>query len=142
MAEIPALYAQRPIVHRHAKAAMYHPFTEAMALTIVDIPVTLVIIMVFAIIIYFFVNLQKSAEQFFVFYLLITAVTFCMKSFFRALAAMFKRESAALSFSGLLTLALVLYTGYTVPKPTMIGALKWISWISVCHQPLILVITI
>lgn len=29
MAEIPALYAQRPIVDRHQKAALYHPFVEA-----------------------------------------------------------------------------------------------------------------
>ena len=29
MAEIPALYGQRPIVSRHKKAAMYHPFIEA-----------------------------------------------------------------------------------------------------------------
>lgn len=28
MAEIPALFGQRPIVHRHQKAAMYHPFVE------------------------------------------------------------------------------------------------------------------
>lgn len=29
MAEIPALFAQRPIVIKHYKAAMYHPFIEA-----------------------------------------------------------------------------------------------------------------
>lgn len=37
MAEIPALYAQRPIVSRHHRAALYHPFIDALALTIVDI---------------------------------------------------------------------------------------------------------
>jgi ABC-type multidrug transport system permease subunit len=37
MAEIPALYAQRPIVSRHHKAALYHPFIDSLALTIVDI---------------------------------------------------------------------------------------------------------
>ena len=36
MAEIPLLYAQRPIVTRHHKAALYHPFIDALALTIVD----------------------------------------------------------------------------------------------------------
>lgn len=34
MAEIPALYAQRPIVVRHQKSALYHPFIEAAALTV------------------------------------------------------------------------------------------------------------
>jgi ATP-binding cassette, subfamily G (WHITE), member 2, SNQ2 len=32
LAEISALYGQRPIVSRHKKAAMYHPFIEAYVL--------------------------------------------------------------------------------------------------------------
>ena len=64
MAEIPALFAQRPIVVKHARAAMYHPFIEAAALTIVDVPITFFTIMVFSIIIYFMVGLQDSADQF------------------------------------------------------------------------------
>lgn len=61
MAEIPALYAQRPIVLRHEHAALYHPFIEALALTLVDAPITLGIMIVFAIILYFMVGLQRSA---------------------------------------------------------------------------------
>lgn len=36
MSEIPALYAQRPIVARHHRAALYHPFIDSLALTVVD----------------------------------------------------------------------------------------------------------
>ena len=64
MAEIPALFSQRPIVVKHAKAAMYHPFIEAAALTIVDIPITFFTIMAFSVIIYFMVGLQATASQF------------------------------------------------------------------------------
>jgi ATP-binding cassette subfamily G (WHITE) protein 2 (SNQ2) len=64
IAEIPALFAQRPIVVKHAKAAMYHPFIEAAALTIVDVPITFVTIMIFSLILYFMVGLQASASQF------------------------------------------------------------------------------
>jgi ATP-binding cassette subfamily G (WHITE) protein 2 (SNQ2) len=63
MAEIPALFTQRPIVVKHAKAAMYHPFIEAAALTIVDVPITFFTIMIYSIIIYFMVGLQSSASQ-------------------------------------------------------------------------------
>ncbi|KAF8605601.1 hypothetical protein BDV93DRAFT_521440 [Ceratobasidium sp. AG-I] len=42
VAEIPALYAQRPIVARHQKAAMYHPFAEALAVTAADITITFI----------------------------------------------------------------------------------------------------
>lgn len=64
MAEIPALFGQRSIVERHEKNAMYHPFIEAVALTLVDIPITFVTIAVFSIIMYFVVGLQTSAGQF------------------------------------------------------------------------------
>ena len=64
LSEIPALFSQRAIVVKHAKAAMYHPFIEAAALTIVDIPITFVTIMVFSLILYFLVGLQSSASQF------------------------------------------------------------------------------
>jgi ABC-type multidrug transport system permease subunit len=43
---------------------MYHPFIEAAALTIVDIPITFVTIMIFSLILYFMAGLQASAGQF------------------------------------------------------------------------------
>ena len=64
MAEIPALFAKRPIILRHQKAAMYHPMVEALALTLVDVPFTLATMIIFTIIVYFIVGLQVSAAQF------------------------------------------------------------------------------
>jgi len=61
MAEIPALYAQRPIVLRHQKGGLYRPFIEALALTLVDIPISLITMIVFGSILYWMVGLQKSA---------------------------------------------------------------------------------
>ncbi|KAI5121205.1 hypothetical protein M0805_006006 [Coniferiporia weirii] len=130
MAEIPALFAQRPIVLRHYKSAMYHPFTESIALTLVDIPISFVTLVIFAIILYFLVGLQRSASQFFIFLLIIFSMTITMKAFFRMIAAAFKREPGAQSVAGIFILALVLYTGYTIPRPSMIGALRWITYIN------------
>ena len=64
MAEIPALYSQRPIVLRHERAALYHPFIEALALTLVDAPITFLTTIVFSIVLYFMTGLQRSASQF------------------------------------------------------------------------------
>jgi ATP-binding cassette subfamily G (WHITE) protein 2 (SNQ2) len=60
LAEIPALYSQRQIVVRHEQAALYHPFVEALALTLVDIPLTLFIVVVFSIVLYFMTGLQRT----------------------------------------------------------------------------------
>ncbi|QRV75743.1 ABC-2 type transporter [Ceratobasidium sp. AG-Ba] len=129
-AEIPALYAQRPIVARHQKAAMYHPFVEALALTVVDLPITFFIQVLFSIILYFMTGLQREASKFFIYLLINFSMTVTMKSFFRALAASFEEESTAHALAGIGTLGLVLYTGYTIPRPSMIGALKWITYIN------------
>ena len=64
MNEIPALFAQRPIVHRHSMAAMYHPFVEALALTLVDVPFTFITTVLFSVILYFIIKLQQSAAQY------------------------------------------------------------------------------
>lgn len=64
MAEIPSLFGQRPIVSRHQKAALYHPFIEAAALTLVDIPITFITTLIFGTILYEAVRLQQSAGQF------------------------------------------------------------------------------
>ncbi|KAE9393362.1 hypothetical protein BT96DRAFT_924054 [Gymnopus androsaceus JB14] len=130
MAEIPSLFAQRPILHRQKQAAMYHPFIESVALTLVDVPITFINTSIFGILIYFIVGLQLSAAQFFTFFLFLFTMTLTMKAWFRAIAAMFQSEATAQAVAGLILLALVIYTGYTIPKPSMIGALKWISYIN------------
>ena len=64
MSEIPALFAQRPIVHRQSRAAMYHPFVEALALTLVDVPISFITQIIFGVLIYFLVGLSATAGQF------------------------------------------------------------------------------
>lgn len=64
-------------------------------------------------------------------------MTIVMRSWFRALAAIFKSPAPAQTVAGLATLVLVLYTGYTIPQPSMIGALRWITYINV--RPIFLI---
>lgn len=147
MSEIPALFAQRPIILRHRKAAMYHPMVEALAMTLVDVPWTLMTIILFTIIIYFIVGLQQTAVQylyaflsscgynadfcFSTYFAFIIVVALAMKAFFRALASAFPKAAPAQALAGVLLLVLSLYTGYQVPRPTMIGALRWLSYLNV-----------
>ena len=61
MAEIPTLYAQRPIIYRQDKSGFYHPFVEALAFTLVDVPFSAATSIVFSLIVYFMIGFQKSA---------------------------------------------------------------------------------
>jgi ATP-binding cassette subfamily G (WHITE) protein 2 (SNQ2) len=92
MSEIPALFSQRPIVLRHRQWAFYHPFIEAVALTLVDIPVSFSTSLVFGGLIYALVGLQKSAGQFFIFFLFVFFIAVVMRAYFRGLAAACKSE--------------------------------------------------
>lgn len=148
LSEIPTLYGQRPIVLRHKKAAMYHPFIEAFAMTLADIPITLLTLTIYSIVLYFVVGLQESAGQFLyetfirlsfapinlfhsVFYLFIITVSLVMKAYFRTIASIFSQPAPAQAVAGITLLVLVLYTGYQIPVPQMIGALRWLIYINV-----------
>jgi ATP-binding cassette subfamily G (WHITE) protein 2 (PDR) len=59
----------RPIVEKQASYAFYHPFTEALAGVVSNIPVKLLIVTAFDIILYFLAGLRRTAGQFFIFFL-------------------------------------------------------------------------
>ncbi|KAF9224734.1 pleiotropic drug resistance ABC transporter [Gyrodon lividus] len=130
MAELSALFYQRPIILRHQKRAMYYPFIDSLAHTIVDIPITLITSTSSTILTYFLVGLQKSTAQFFTFLLFIFVITLTMKAFFRGVAASFKTDSAAVSLAGFSVLVLTLYTGYAIPRLSIVGGLRWISYLN------------
>ncbi|THU82570.1 hypothetical protein K435DRAFT_446226 [Dendrothele bispora CBS 962.96] len=130
MAEIPSLFSQRPILLRHMQWALYHPFIDQAALFLVDLPISFLTISIFGVIIYELVQLQQTAGQVFVFLLFIFSVALAMKGFFRALAAACRSESVAQTFAGIVILASSMYAGYMIPRPSMIGALRWISYIN------------
>ncbi|KAL0957046.1 hypothetical protein HGRIS_003145 [Hohenbuehelia grisea] len=130
MAEIPSLYSHQAIVAKQRDAALYHPFVEALAYSIIDIPLSFCTILLFAIVLYFLSGLQRSAEQFFTFFLVIFVMGVTMKTWFRMLAAAFRSQENATSLAGVSLLAFAIYTGYYIPQREMIGALKWISHIN------------
>ncbi|KAG6330183.1 hypothetical protein ID866_8906, partial [Astraeus odoratus] len=130
MAEIDALFAQRPIVLRHRNAALYFPFIESLAHTLVDFPITVIVQLIFSSIFYFLVGLQPSAQQFFIFVLVGLVATTVMKTFFRAISACFKTSSGAISVAGVSMTFAVLCTGYVIPANSIVSALRWVTYIN------------
>ena len=81
-----------------------------------------------------FLSVVSRLLPFSTFFLYIFTVALVMKAWFRSIASAFGDPAPAQTVAGLMLLALVLYTGYTIPKPSMIGALKWISYVNVGIQ--------
>ncbi|KAH8805199.1 putative ABC multidrug transporter [Xylogone sp. PMI_703] len=128
--EINNLYQQRPIVEKHTSYAFYHPFTEALAGIISDAPVKLIIATFFNLILYFLAGLRVEASNFFIFFLFTVIIRFTMSAMFRTVAAVTKTVSQAMAIAGVLVLAIVIYTGYTIPRSYMKPWFKWIIWIN------------
>lgn len=53
-----------------------------------------------------------------------------MSAIFRTIAASIKTVSQAMAFAGVMVLAIVIYTGFTIPRPYEHPWFKWISWIN------------
>ncbi|KAA1475296.1 pleiotropic drug resistance ABC transporter [Dentipellis sp. KUC8613] len=130
MAELPSLFAQRPIVARQHGSALYRPFIDAVARSLVDFPILAITMSIFSIILYFVVGLQRSAAQFFIFLLFTFLMSLTMKTMFRAMASVFRSPAPVQGFVGVILLGLVLFTGYTTPRSFIPGALRWISWLN------------
>jgi hypothetical protein len=77
-------------------------------------------------------NFISSRVEGSIFFLIVVITTLVMKAYFRAIAAWFSDPTPAQSVAGITLLALSLYTGYNIPEPSMIGALRWITYINVC----------
>ncbi|KAL2206031.1 hypothetical protein CC79DRAFT_1334347 [Sarocladium strictum] len=130
ISEIVSLYAQRPIVEKHRSYAFYHPAAEAAAGVFLDIPMKFAIATVFNLIIYFMAGLRREPAQFFLFFLITYISTFVMSAVFRTMAAVTQTVSQAMSLSGVMVLALVIYTGFAITVPDMHPWFSWIRWIN------------
>ncbi|KAJ5566187.1 hypothetical protein N7535_007825 [Penicillium sp. DV-2018c] len=130
MSEINSLYSQRPIVEKHASFAFYHPATEAIAGVLSDIPVKFALSVVFNIILYFLANLKREPSNFFIYFLITFVITFVMSAIFRTLAAVTKTISQAMGLAGVMILALVVYTGFVLPVPSMHPWFEWIHYLN------------
>ena len=82
------------------------------------------------VILYFLAGLRPEPSQFFIFFLFTVLVRYTMSGFFRTVGAATKTISQALAIAGVSMLAMVIYTGYTIPRPYMHPWFKWLSYIN------------
>ncbi|KAJ3527437.1 hypothetical protein NM208_g10699 [Fusarium decemcellulare] len=128
--EIMTLYTKRKIVEKHARYAFYHPSAEALSAMVTDLPYKIVNSLLLNITLYFMCNLRREAGPFFFFLLLSFTLTLTMSMMFRFIGSVTKTISQALAPSSILLLALVLYTGFTIPRSYMQDWLGWLRWIN------------
>ncbi|KAI9751254.1 MAG: pyruvate dehydrogenase E1, beta subunit [Chaenotheca gracillima] len=127
--EILTLYTQRPIVEKQSKYAFYHPFAEAVASMICDLPNKFLTSVFFNLTLYFMTNLRRTPGHFFVFYLFSVVVVLTMSMLFRCIGALSRSLAQAMAPAATIILALVIYTGFVIPTPNMHPWFRWLNYI-------------
>lgn len=127
--EILTLYAQRPIVEKHSRYALYHPSAEAVASMLTDMPYKVMNAIIFNLTVYFLSNLRRTPGAFFFFLLISFFTMLAMSMFFRTIASVSRTLSQAMAPAAILILAIVIFTGFVVPVDYMLGWCRWINYI-------------
>ncbi|KAG0196193.1 hypothetical protein BGX28_010451 [Mortierella sp. GBA30] len=129
-AELPNALQGRPILYKLKNYAMYRPSSFGLAQIVLDIPIIIVNNLLFSVVLYFLAGLQRTPGKFFIFVLVLTMAALCMTSFFRMWGCASKTFDDATKFSGVILLALILYSGYLIPYQAMHPWFIWIFWIN------------
>lgn len=128
--EIMSLFEARPIVEKHKKYALYRPSADALASIVSELPTKFVMSVAFNFAFYFMVNFRRDAGRFFFYWLYCGLCTLCMSHMFRSLGAVSTSIAGAMTPATVILLAMVIYTGFVIPKPSMLGWSEWILYIN------------
>ncbi|KAI7910968.1 ABC transporter CDR4 [Pyricularia oryzae] len=114
--EVLTLYEKRKIVEKHRRYALYHPSVEAVSSMIMDLPYKFVNSILVNVTLYFMTNLRREPGPFFVFFLFTTLAIITL--------------SQALAPSAIILLAVLVYSGFTVPQNYLHDWIGWLRWIN------------
>lgn len=129
LSELMKAVTGRDIIERHRSYAFYRPSAVVLSRVVLDLPVLLVEVVVFAIIVYFMADLDVEAGKFFIYMLLVYTNVISVTALYRMFAAVSPTLDDAIRFSGLAFHALILFAGYVIPRPTLINSYPWFGWL-------------
>lgn len=128
--QILTIWAQRPIVEKHSRYSFHHPFTEAVAAMICDLPNKILTSLLFNLALYFLTNLRRAPNAFFIYYLFCFAALLTMSMVFRMMGSLSKRIEQSMAPGAIMIANLIIYTGFVVPIPYMVPWFGWMRWIN------------
>lgn len=128
--EIMSLFEARPIVEKHKKYALYRPSADALAGIITELPTKFMMSTSFNFVFYFMVNFRREPGRFFFYWLVCFTCTLVMSHLFRSLGAVSTSLAGAMTPATVLLLAMVIFTGFVIPTPNMLGWSRWINYIN------------
>ncbi|KAK7421617.1 hypothetical protein QQX98_002084 [Neonectria punicea] len=128
--EVLTVYLERPVVEKHSRYAFYHQSAQAIASYALDLPYKTINMFIFNILIYFMAHLRREPGNFFFFCLTTYLTTLVMSSIYRTLACLTRTSHQAMVPAAILSLGLMIYTGFTIPTDYMLGWSRWMNYIN------------
>lgn len=116
-------------MEKHARYALYHPSAEAIASMLTDLPYKILNAFTFNVPLYFMTNLRREPGAFFFFVFTTFLITMVMSMIFRTIAASSRTLAQALAPGSIVISGLMMYSGFAIPKPYILGWSKWIFYI-------------
>ena len=129
LSELMKAVSGRVVIDRHREYAFYRPSAVVLARVLADFPLILTQVIPFTIIMYFLTGLEATASKFFIYFLFVYTTTICITALYRMFAALSPTIDDAVRFSGTALNLLIIYTGYAIPKPTLLDSKIWFGWI-------------
>ncbi|ODQ56128.1 ABC drug exporter AtrF [Saitoella complicata NRRL Y-17804] len=129
LSELMDAVSGRIVIQRHKDYAFYRPSAVSVARVLADLPILFVLVSIFCVVMYFMCNFQRTASQFFIYYLFVYTTTICITALYRMFAALSPDIVSAIRFSGLALNLLVIFTGYVIPKPQLLNNYIWFGWL-------------
>lgn len=129
LSELMKAVSGRVVIDRHRDYAFYRPSAVVLARVLADFPLILTQVIPFTIIMYFITGLDVTASKFFIYFLFVYTMTICITALYRLFAALSPTIDDAVRFSGTALNLLILYTGYAIPKPTLLHSKIWFGWL-------------
>ena len=127
--EVMSLYEARPIVEKHKKLALYHPSADALSSIITELPAKILTSIGFNLIYYFMVNFRRDPGRFFFYWLMSFLATLVMSHIFRSIGSVFNSLAESMPSATVFLTAMVIYTGFALPTPSMHGWSRWINYL-------------
>ncbi|KAH8697976.1 ABC-2 type transporter-domain-containing protein [Talaromyces proteolyticus] len=128
--EILTLYAQRGIIEKHKRFALYRPSAEAIASMLTDMPYKMLNTITLNTTLYFMANLRREPGAFFFFLFVMFLLTLVMSGLFRTIASVTRSLEQALAPGSVFVIGIIVYTGFVIPPNYMLGWSRWIKYIN------------
>jgi ABC-type multidrug transport system permease subunit len=103
---------------------------EALCSFLIDIPYKVLNMFLFNVTVYFMAGLRQEAGAFFFFCLTTILITLVMSALYRTIASTTRTSAQAMVPSAILTMGVMIYTGFTIPTTYMPGWSRWMGYIN------------